>query len=102
MEELARRVGRPARAVSELRVSDLLPPEQRQSLRVINGYHVQEAELQHYQRAIDDFLRASGVQPAASARNVPGAITSGQAAIDGPMSEQGETRGPGGALFSAR
>jgi len=69
--ELTRRVGRPPRAVGELRVSDLVPPEQRQSLRIINGYHVQEAELGHYQRAIDDFLRSSAVQVAASERTVP-------------------------------
>ena len=69
--ELTRRVGRPPRAVGELRVSDLVPPEQRQSLRIINGYHVQEAELGHYQRAIDDFLRSSAVQVAASEQTVP-------------------------------
>jgi hypothetical protein len=57
--ELTRRVGRPPRAVCELRVSDLVRPEQRQSLRVINGYHVQEPELAHYRAALDDFLRKS-------------------------------------------
>jgi hypothetical protein len=55
--ELARRVGRSPGAVCELRVSELVAPEQRQSLRVINGYHVQDAELAHYQRAIDAFLQ---------------------------------------------
>lgn len=55
--ELTRRVGRPPRAVCELRVSDLVRPEQRHNLRVINGYHVQETELARYQRAIADFLQ---------------------------------------------
>lgn len=55
--ELTRRVGRPPHAVCELRVTDLVRPEQRRSLRLINGYHVQETELTHYQGALDDFLR---------------------------------------------
>lgn len=55
--ELANRVGRAPHAVCELRVSDLVPPEQRHNLRIINGYHVQEAELSQYQRSLDDFLR---------------------------------------------
>ena len=55
--ELTRRVGRPPRMVCELRVSDLVPPEQRHSLGVINGYHVQKAELEQYRAAIDAFLR---------------------------------------------
>ena len=57
LAELARRVGRPPRTVCELRVSDLVPPEQRHSLGVINGYHVQKAELEQYRAAIDAFLR---------------------------------------------
>ena len=55
--ELTRRVGRPPHAVCELRVTDLVRPEQRRSLRLINGYHVQETELAHYQGALDGFLR---------------------------------------------
>lgn len=55
--ELTRRVGRAPRAVCELRVSDLVRPEQRKNLRIINGYHVQETELAHYRGALDDFLR---------------------------------------------
>jgi flavodoxin len=69
--ELARRVGRPPRAVCELRVSDLVSPEQRQSLRVINGYQVQEAELRHYQPAIEEFLRSTDMQRAAADRSRP-------------------------------
>ncbi|HEU4579480.1 MAG TPA: hypothetical protein VFS67_14565 [Polyangiaceae bacterium] len=57
--ELTNRVGRPPRAVCELRVSDLVPPEQRQSLRIINGYHVQEAELRCFEPAIAAFLQAT-------------------------------------------
>lgn len=55
--ELSRRVGLAPRAVCELRVSELLPPGQRNALRAVNGYRVQEAELAHYREAMEAFLR---------------------------------------------
>jgi hypothetical protein len=57
--ELARRVGRPPHAVAELRVSDLVAPEKRRNLRIINSYRVTEAELAQYQSTIDEFLRTA-------------------------------------------
>lgn len=57
--EMTRVVGRPPRAVCELRVSDLVAPEQRRNLRIINGYRVEESELACYETAIDEFLSAS-------------------------------------------
>jgi len=61
--ELERRVGRPPHAVVELRVSDLVPPQQRRNLHLINSYRVKEAELAQYQSAIDEFLQAAAGRP---------------------------------------
>jgi hypothetical protein len=57
--ELARRVGRPPRALAELRVSDLVPAAQRRNLRIINSYRVEDAELAAYQTSIDEFSSAA-------------------------------------------
>jgi hypothetical protein len=72
--ELERRIGRPPRAVCELRVSELVPPEQRKSLRAVNGFRVQEADLGHFQPAIDDFLRAAAALPAAPEESFQAAL----------------------------
>lgn len=62
--ELARRLGRPPRALAELRVSDRVAPAQRRNLRVINSYRVDEAELAEYELTIAEFLRAAIPSPA--------------------------------------
>jgi hypothetical protein len=64
--ELSWRVGRVPQAVCELRVSELVPPAQRHSLRIINSYCVQEPELAHYREALEAFLRAAGLSGASA------------------------------------
>jgi flavodoxin len=59
--ELTRRVGHPPRAVCELRVADLVPRSDRESVRVVTPYRVAEDELGQFEDAIASFLKSIGV-----------------------------------------
>lgn len=60
MTELSRRVGRRPRAFCELMVSELVPPESRQRICAGTPYCIRAEELERYDAAIDEFLRAAG------------------------------------------
>jgi hypothetical protein len=62
MTELSRRVGRRPRAFCELIVSELVAPESRQQIGVGTPYRVRPHELERYDEAIDEFLRAAGFE----------------------------------------
>jgi menaquinone-dependent protoporphyrinogen IX oxidase len=62
MQELSRRVGRRPRAFCELIASELVAPESRQRIGVGTPYRVRPEELERYDEAIDDFLRAAGFE----------------------------------------
>ncbi|MEY2929344.1 MAG: hypothetical protein RL033_93 [Pseudomonadota bacterium] len=70
-DELARRVGHAPRALCQLPVSDLLPPEQRHRLRSVNAHRVQVSELSHYGAELDEFLRGAGLSGAPLASVAP-------------------------------
>jgi hypothetical protein len=60
--ELTQRAGRPPKAVCELRISDLVPPERRKNVRLISPYRIRNGELERYDGAIEDFLKAAGIR----------------------------------------
>jgi len=60
--ELTRLTGRPPADVCELRVADLLPPEQQNSIRYVTPRRIESAELRAYDESIEDFLSASGLR----------------------------------------
>lgn len=60
--ELTARAGLAPKAVCELCVSDLFPPNERRSIRRITPYRIQDGELEHYDEAIEDFVKAAGIK----------------------------------------
>lgn len=49
-------LGSPPQAMTQLRVCDLLPPEQQADIKVIAKYHVQIQDMDRFENDIDTFL----------------------------------------------
>lgn len=83
-DELARRVGHAPRALCELPVSALLPPEQRHRLRSVDEYRVEASEFGHYLAQLEEFLQSAGLSgqspSAQSAAHSSGAEVAARAA----------------------
>lgn len=60
--ELAASAGRPASAVVQLRVCELLPPEKQDNVRSVSSYRVAEDELARFDTAIAKFCAAIAVR----------------------------------------
>jgi hypothetical protein len=70
-DELSKIVGRPPDHVWELRVQDLVPPADREKVRVVSRYRVTEADLSQFSAEIDAIVQTYAHGPVSAPAAVP-------------------------------